>query len=95
VILSIDYSTIDGSASNCLNLNASCEAIINKNASETLTVDTLEQADIYNAFLRESVARSWIMGVISGGFNPAVAVQDVSSSVHGKPAMQVLSAFFN
>lgn len=95
VILSIDYSALDGSASDCLNLNASCGEILNMSTSETLTIDTYEQADVYYSFLQESAARSWIMGLISDGFNPSVAVQDVSSSVHGKPAMQVLSAFFN
>lgn len=95
VMLSIDYTAIDGSASNCLNLNTSCDEVIKNNTSGSLAVDALEQADIYYAFLQESSVRSWIIGLISDGFNPSVAVQDVSSSVHGKPAMQVLSAFFN
>lgn len=94
VILGINYTSIDGTASNCLNFNSPCSTVVKNNPNETLPVDVNEQADVYRAILQEAAARSWILGVVSQGLNPSVAVMDASSSVHGKPAMQVLSAFF-
>jgi hypothetical protein len=94
VILGIDSTSIDGTASDCGNFNLPCSIVLRDTPNETLPVDASEQADVYRAILQEAAARPWILGVVSQGFNPAVAVLDASSSVHGKPAMQVLSAFF-
>ncbi|MBM3136993.1 MAG: hypothetical protein FJZ98_02275 [Chloroflexi bacterium] len=94
IILGLDYTSIDGSGSDCLNLNSSCSDVYRNTQNETLLVDINEQADVYRAILLEAAARPFILGIVSQGFNPAVAVQDASSSVHGKPAMQVLSSFF-
>lgn len=95
IILGIDYTSIDGTASDCLNFNTSCAALLQNSPHESLPVDSNEQADVYTAILHEVAARPWVLGVVSQGLNPAVAIQDASSSIHGKPAMQVLSAFFN
>ena len=57
-------------------------------------VDAIEQADVYQGILRAVVQRPWISGVFSKGFNPSVAVVDTSSSIHGKPAMEVISYYF-
>jgi len=89
VILSINYSSIDGSASNCINSGFKCSDLANG------SVDVAEQADIYQAILRSSVTKPWIYGLVSDGFNPAAAVQNASPSINGKPAIQVLSYFFN
>jgi hypothetical protein len=95
IILGIDYTSIDGTASDCLNFNSSCITVNKNTPQESLPVDVDEQADVYRAILEEVTTRPWVLGLVSQGFNPSVAVHDVSSSVHGKPAMQVLSAFFN
>lgn len=95
IILGIDYTSIDGTASDCLNFNSPCSIVHKNTPNETLPVDVDEQADVYSAILQEAAARPWVLGIVTQGLNPAVAVQDTSSSVHGKPAMQVLSAFFN
>jgi hypothetical protein len=58
-------------------------------------VDVNGQANVYQAILRTSISRPWIYGLVSAGFNPSVSVQDSSDSVYGKPAMGVLSYFFN
>ncbi len=89
VVLSISYPSMDGSASNCANSGFKCMDITNG------SVDVAEQADIYQAILRSSITKPWIYGLISDGINPAAAVQDTSPSVNGKPAIQVLSYFFN
>ena len=58
-------------------------------------VDLNEQADIYTAILDTVVEREWISGVMAMGYYPAVIVHDNSTSIHGKPAMNVLSYYFN
>lgn len=95
IIIGIDYTAIDGTASDCLNFNSPCLSVYKNSPHETLPVDIDEQAGVYSAILQEAAARPWVLGIVSQGLNPAVAVQDASSSVHGKPAMQVLSAIFN
>lgn len=89
VILSINYPALDGTASNCINSGINCSGLTNG------SIDVAEQADVYQAILRSSVTKPWIYGFISDGFNPAAAVQDNSPSVNGKPAIQVMSYFFN
>ncbi len=89
VILSLKYPALDGSASNCFNSSGNCSDQSNG------VVDVAEQADIYQAILRSSITKPWIYGLISDGFIPAVSVQDSSPSVNGKPAIQVLSYYFN
>jgi len=89
VILSINYSALDGTASNCVNSGINCSDLT------TGSIDVAEQADVYQAILRSSVSKPWIYGLISDGFNPSAAVQDGSPSVNGKPSIQVMSYFFN
>jgi hypothetical protein len=89
VIIGLNYYSYDGSASDCINSNSTCANLNNG------SIDVDEQADIYQAVLKTTVSRPWIYGLVSSGFNPAVSVQDGSSSVYGKPAMQVLAYYFN
>lgn len=89
VILGVNYFSLDGAASNCINSNFTCSNLING------SIDVAEQADVYQAILKTSVSRPWIYGLVSTGFNPAVAVQDGSPSVNGKTSFQVLSYYFN
>lgn len=94
IILGLDYYSMDGAASNCANLGDICRRVAS-NPQSLSTVDTVEQADIYHGIFQASLERSWISGWVSKGYNPAVAVQDQSSSVHGKPAYQVTSYFYH
>ena len=73
------------------------EIIVLDSGSEdkTVEIDLNEQANIYSAVLAEAITRDWIVGINSLGFQPAVSVQDAGSSVHGKPAFDVLSYVFN
>jgi hypothetical protein len=54
------------------------------------TVNLQAQADIYQALLRAVNDRAWIGGFVCRGFYPPVGLQDTSTSVHSKPAADVL-----
>lgn len=95
IIFGIEYFSIDGAAANCANLESSCKAIYENGQKTDLLIDLNEQADIYSSILLEVISRPYFVGFISKGYNPAVTTGNASSSVHGKPAMQVLSFFFN
>jgi hypothetical protein len=38
--------------------------------------------------------RDWISGFVSMGYYPPAALQDLSGSVHGKPAAELLGLWF-
>lgn len=94
VAIGINYYSVDGSASDCIQSGQPCSVLINNQSNSNLSLDMVEQADIYQGVLRAAAQRPWLSGVISQGFNPAVAVQDASSSVLGKPAMDVLTYYY-
>ncbi|MCL4560277.1 MAG: hypothetical protein M1281_06660 [Chloroflexi bacterium] len=58
------------------------------------SVDLQAQADLYNALLSAVNSRSNVAGVVSRGYYPPVALQDQTSSIHGKPAADVLGYWF-
>lgn len=62
---------------------------------EQFSKDLQTQAEIYNAIFSTINERPWIDGIISQGFFPAVAVQDASASIHGKPASDVIWYWFS
>jgi len=95
VILGLNYYAIDGSASNCLNFSSSCLDFTLSEDNAYTGVDLEEQALVYQAIIEEALQRNWIYGLVSKGYNPAVLVEDHSSSVYGKPAGVVLSHYFN
>ncbi len=95
IIIGIKYPSIDGSASDCINYDNSCMELIEIRSLSSLTIDLNEQADIYIAILDTIIDRDWVTGVVSQGYNPAVIVKDVSISARGKPAMDVLSYYYN
>lgn len=57
---------------------------------EKFTQDLQIQAEIYGVFLAAINERPWIDGIVSQGFYPPASIQDASSSVHGKPASDIL-----
>jgi len=95
IIIGIKYPSMDGSASDCINYGASCLDLTESTSTGIIPIDLEEQADIYTAILDTIIDRSWITGVISQGYYPAVTVMDSSNSTRGKPAMDVLSYYFN
>ena len=61
---------------------------------ETVILDLEEQALIYTAFMELINETYWISGVVSDDFFPPMGLVDFSSSVHGKPAEEILSAWY-
>jgi len=48
------------------------------------------QADVYQAMLAAVNERPWVDGFVSRGYYPPAALQDASTSIHGKPAADIL-----
>ncbi len=99
VILAISYPSAAGAASGCVpNGSGGCldfSALSRPNAdmnSATLSLQT--QADIYEAMFIAVNARSWVSGIISRGYYLPVALQDKSTSIHGKPTADILWYWF-
>jgi len=93
--LSVEYLSVDGGAAGCApRPDGSCRdnsefdsgAIVDPD----LKVDLGEQAQAINALLMEANQRPAIQGFFARRYNPVVALQDKSASVHGKPARDVL-----
>ena len=95
VILAMSYPSAAGAASGCVpNGAGGCLDFAElsrpnaDNSSVSLSLQT--QADIYEAMLTAINARSWISGFVSRGYFMPVALQDKSTSVHSKPAADIL-----
>jgi len=54
-------------------------------------IDLDAQFNFYQVYGSALSQRSWVQGISSRGFFPVVKLQDFSSSVYGKPAMQLLA----
>jgi len=96
LILGVSFPSANGSASGCLPGKTSgglmLSALDRPNADvSAVMLDLQSQVDIYNAFMVSVNTRDWISGFISRDYYPPVALQDKSSSVHGKPAFDVLT----
>jgi len=55
--------------------------------SDTDLTDLSYQADLYGTFTCSYQSLDWISGVTTRGFNLALYLTDISSSIYGKPAM--------
>jgi hypothetical protein len=53
------------------------------------------QINLYHTALSAAAEREWITGFISQGYYPPAALKDSSSSVHGKPASDLLETWFS
>ena len=89
VILGINYFSVDGTASACNGTNSNCSV------PDANPIDVSEQADVYQAILKSSIAKTWLLGIVSMDYNPSVSVKDASASINGKPAFKVLTYYFN
>lgn len=95
VVIQVNYPSADGSAQGCINISGTCRPFMELNQpiqfdSSSVLLDLQEQVDLYNATMQAVNSRSWINGVISGGFFSPAVLQDKSSSIHGKPASDVV-----
>lgn len=95
VILGINYASVDGSATGCLDFSDSCEQFIESQDNAYVSVDLIEQAQVYQAIIEEAVNHNWIYGLVSKGYNPSVSINDNSASIQDKPASIVVAHYFN
>lgn len=58
------------------------------------TPDLITQEITYSAFIDAVNQRDWINGLVASGYYQPALLQDDSSSVNGKPAMELLSLWF-
>lgn len=100
IVLSVAYPSADGGNTGCLddpNKDACLEFSALSRPNEdipSISLDLEEQADIYNALLNVANDRDWISGFISQGYYPPAALQDKSTSIHGKPAEEIIKTWF-
>jgi hypothetical protein len=95
LILSVEYLSIDGSATGCPRApDFSCrspEAFDRGQIGDPdLQLDLWEQGAAINAVLMEAYQNTAIEGFYIRRYDPALALQDKSASVNGKPAADVL-----
>ncbi len=98
IILGAAYPSVDGGVTQCVRQSdGACAPItaFNPDASQNaFALDLAEQADVYNGLLIAVAGRPYIMGFSAAGYNPQVALRDQSLSVRGKPAKDVLAAWY-
>ena len=101
IILSLAFPSADGGATNCLtseNPAIYClplELLSPLNPDNpTINLDLQEQVDLYNGFLGAVNERQWVSGIISEGFFPPIRLEDKSTSIHGKPALEIVRYWF-
>lgn len=95
LILAVAYPSTTSAANGCIsdgldgcNDWASLNQPYTNTLSESLSLQT--QADIYEAMLVAVNSRSWISGFVSRGYYLPAALQDLSTSIHSKPAADIL-----
>ncbi len=92
IILSVAYPSVAAGAAGCeTTAEGECPA---PTVSEQGAVDLEEQSLAMNAVLLAAYDRREVVGWLARGYNPVVALQDKSTSVHGKPAAEVLWYWF-
>jgi len=97
ITLALAYPSVDGSAMGCSLLNDSCanDGVFLPDETSSIAIDLEEQVHIYNAVLPIVASRDWVTGISIRGYNPIVDLQDGSSSLSGKPALDVIWYWFS
>ncbi len=95
LILAIAYPSASGAVGGCIaNEAGGCfdlSDLSRPNADiSSVNLDLQTQADVYEAMLTAVNARSWISGFVSRGYYLPAALQDKSTSIHSKPAADIL-----
>ncbi len=85
VIIAAAYPSADGAAMAWMPL----QAVLQPGNGQAV-VNLQAQADIYQALLAAINERPWVGGLVSRGYFPPAVLHDLSASVHGKPAADIL-----
>ncbi len=99
LVLSIAYPSVEGGSRDCLPLDGEdcvSPGTLLEPAPDlpSLKVDFRAQTRSYAAILNAIQDEDWVSGIISRGYYPPAILHDKSSSIHGKPASRMLSAWF-
>ncbi len=92
--IGLDFPSLSTAYLGCVDVSGNCvnPSILNfpSPAQPDLGVSLQEQVKLYNASLPEINRRNWIKGVSSRRFLLPAVNHDQSSSVHGKPASDII-----
>jgi hypothetical protein len=92
--IGLDFPSVSYSHSGCITYPTQCNSpgLFNFPAPEQpeIQISLQEQTNLYNAALPEINRRDWISGISSRRFLVTGSYQDQSSSIHGKPASDVI-----
>ncbi|MBE0697912.1 MAG: hypothetical protein IH586_13400 [Anaerolineaceae bacterium] len=95
IVIGLKFPSVQGALDGCVNdseQNCLPMKTFDQPAFELTgtNLDLNAQAEAYTATLAVISQRSWITGFYSAGYYPPVGLIDLSTSVHGKPASDVL-----
>lgn len=93
IILALTAPSVAGANNGCVQTDQGClspAALDQPNPGLALNVDVQAQASLVQAVLTTANPLEWVSGFVTTGYSPAVALQDVSNSVRGKPAGDLL-----
>lgn len=99
VILALAYPSVGGVLGSCLPdpfVDCLSPEALNFPAPDAPLLETnfVEQAKAYDAVLAAINQVDWIDGVVSRGYYPPAILHDKSTSVHGKPASDVIRYWY-
>ncbi|MFO8036168.1 MAG: hypothetical protein R6U57_06045 [Anaerolineales bacterium] len=99
LILSVAYPSVEGGSAKCLPIQGEeClpPSSLSTPGSEIpgLSPNFQEQAQAYQAVLAAVYDKEWLSGLFSRGYYAPVVLHDPSISIHGKPAAEVIRAWF-
>ncbi|MBN1667712.1 MAG: hypothetical protein JW862_11515, partial [Anaerolineales bacterium] len=99
VIINLAYPSVEGILTGCLNdpiVGCLPPERLNYPAPDypLLELDLADQARAYEAVLAAINESEWVSGVVSQGYYPPAILHDKSMSIHGKPAAEVLAAWY-
>lgn len=94
IILAMAYPSANGAASGCVSGDGGCLSLAQlsypNSSASSATVNMQLQSNIYESILIALNTRQWVSGIVSRGYYPPTVLQDPSTSIHGKPAADVL-----
>lgn len=95
IIIAANYASVAGAIKGCYDKDSLCISFSRLDQPQgdelrSLVIDNQVQVDAYTALLSVINQRDWISGFVSRGYYPPAALQDSSSSIHGKPGADVL-----
>jgi len=97
ITIALAYPSVAGAAQGCILVNDACtnDGLYLPDEVAAYPLDLEEQVQIYNAILPIVASRDWITGISIRGYEPTVVLLDGSSSIAGKPALDVVWYWFS